>query len=72
MEADTAENAKAAAAVAADLGNSKLDSEKRLAKEESMQSRPARVHNRLDETATKGDVKELRDDIKTLIAKTGA
>ncbi len=32
----------------------------------------ARVHDRLDETASKGDVKELRGDIKTLIAKTGA
>jgi hypothetical protein len=46
------------------------------AKDESVQQSLARIHTRLDETATKEDVRELlvdlRKDIKTVIAKSGA
>jgi hypothetical protein len=72
-------NGDAAQAVAADLGAYKLDSEKRFAKDDSVQASLARLHERIDATATKDDVKDLktdvgglRDDIKILIGKTGA
>jgi|SRR5579871_2824319 len=79
IEKDSKSNGDAAQAVAADLGTYKLDSEKRFAKEESVQASLARVHDRLDVTATKDDLKDLksdvgglRDDIKILIGKAGA
>jgi hypothetical protein len=49
-----------------------LDSEKRFVKDETLQTSLSHIHERLDNTATKTDVRELRDDIETLIGKTGA
>jgi len=72
IETENEANAAAARSVATNLAAYQLDSEKRFAKEESVQASLARLHERIDETATKADVRELRDDIKVLIGKTGA
>ena len=49
-----------------DLSNHKLDAERRYAKEDTLQNSLSRIHNRLDVTASKYDIDELRADIKTL------
>ena len=57
------------------VAQSQLASDRRFAKDVTVQQRLARIHMRLDETATNDDVPELRDDlhedIKTPIAKSG-
>lgn len=45
------------------------DAEQRYAKEATLQSTLERLHARLDGTATKDDVIELRNDIKQIIMK---
>jgi hypothetical protein len=72
IETQIAATAAVARSVATSLAAYQLDSEKRFAKEDSVQASLARIHNRLDDTATSKDVRELRDDIKVLIGKTGA
>lgn len=57
-------------ALALSLSEYKTDSEKRFAKEETMQASLSRIHDRLDLTATAADVYELRHDIKTLLARS--
>jgi hypothetical protein len=71
IESDNAATAAAARLVATDLSEFELDAEKRFAKEETTQASLARIHDRIDLLATKDDVKELRDDIKKLMGKTG-
>jgi hypothetical protein len=71
MEDDNKANAAAAALVATNLATFQLEAEKRFAKEETMQASLARIHDRLDVTATKDEVKEIRDDIKKLLVKAG-
>lgn len=57
-----------------DLSNYKLDSEKRFAKEETMQASLARIHDRLDLHAAEAREasSEIHNDIKTLILKFGS
>lgn len=76
MEQSAESNAKESLNIRADLADYKLDSEKRFAKEDTLQSSLARIHDRLDHTATKDDVKGIQDDvsgiqgdIKTLLAR---
>jgi hypothetical protein len=71
IEEDNKANAAAARLVATDLSEFELEAEKRFAKEETMQASLGRIHDRIDLLATKDDVKELRDDIKKLMGKTG-
>lgn len=52
-----------------DLSTYKLDSEKRYAKEDTLQLSLSRIHDRLDYTATKNDLMSLKEDIKTLLQK---
>jgi hypothetical protein len=79
IEDENKVNAVAVQSVATNLAAYQLDSEKRFAKEESVQQSLARLHERIDSTATKDDLKELksdvgglRDDIKILIGRAGA
>lgn len=58
------------AKIALDLSSYKVDSEKRFAKEDTLQISLGRIHDRLDMTATKDDVLDLRSDIKTLMARS--
>lgn len=57
------------AKIALDLSDYKIDSEKRFAKEDTLQLSLGRIHERLDKTATSVEVHELRDDIKSLMSK---
>lgn len=43
------------------------DAEKRFAKEDTVQSTLARLHDRIDNTASKDDIIEVRNDIKGLL-----
>jgi len=69
-------NDMATVTVAQSVAAFQPDAQRRYAKDESAQQSLARIHTRLDEAATKEDVRELRDDlredIKTLIAMSGA
>ena len=52
-----------------DLASHKLDSERRYAREETLQSSLARIHTRLDETASKDDIAQLYNNIKNFLGK---
>lgn len=76
MEYNAESNVKEYLSIRADIADYKLDAERRFAKEETLQSSLARIHGRLDYTATKDDLKIIQDDvssiqedIKTLLAR---